>query len=198
MYKIYFENRYIELTNNKNNNKFELYYYSKIKNLKTFIKQFIKDGKTHNIYIYHENIDILVKDFFACFCLVDAAGGVVENSENKILIINRLGRWDLPKGKVHKNENYKTAALREVNEECGISNMKIIDSMPTSYHTYARRGKNILKRIFWYKMKYEGNEKLIPEKEEGITEAIWVKKTKLNKFSKNTYQSLKIVFKKIR
>jgi 8-oxo-dGTP pyrophosphatase MutT (NUDIX family) len=43
-------------------------------------------------------------------------GGLVCNDDNRILLIFKRGKWDLPKGRVEGDE-YQTAALREVKEE---------------------------------------------------------------------------------
>src|SRR5690349_14410386 len=54
------------------------------------------------------------------FKVVKAAGGLIRKKE-KFLMIYRLKKWDLPKGKREKNEKYKQTAVREVQEECNIS-----------------------------------------------------------------------------
>ena len=49
----------------------------------------------------------------ACYAeVIFAAGGLVKTPEGKLLCINRLGRWDLPKGKVEAGETMDIAALR--------------------------------------------------------------------------------------
>src|SRR5690606_25043669 len=56
---------------------------------------------------------------------IHAAGGVVFNSAGDLLMIHRLGRWDLPKGKCEHNESVNESAIREVQEECGIKQLHI-------------------------------------------------------------------------
>ena len=46
-----------------------------------------------------------------------AAGGLVFNAHEELLMIERWDRWDLPKGKVEKGESLPDAAWREVEEE---------------------------------------------------------------------------------
>ena len=48
------------------------------------------------------------------FTYIRAAGGLVFNDANELLMIVRRGKWDLPKGKVEAGEDVVTAALREV------------------------------------------------------------------------------------
>src|SRR5690606_32482099 len=59
-------------------------------------------------------VDMGVKEYLrAKFKIVKAAGGLVRKKE-KFLMIYRLKKWDLPKGKREKNESYKQTAVREV------------------------------------------------------------------------------------
>ena len=75
--------------------------------------------------ICDEDIKKVWKRFKKPFKDVRAAGGLVENSEGAFLFIFRNGKWDLPKGKMEKGEKKKETALREVEEECGISGHSI-------------------------------------------------------------------------
>ena len=45
------------------------------------------------------------------FKVVEAAGGVVSNKNGEILFIRRMGKWDLPKGKIEKGESLEQACL---------------------------------------------------------------------------------------
>ncbi|MFT5599962.1 MAG: 8-oxo-dGTP pyrophosphatase MutT (NUDIX family) [Flavobacteriales bacterium] len=119
-----------------------------------------------------------------------AAGGIVKNTQGKLLFIERLGKWDLPKGKVEKNENIEAAAVREIEEECGISNPILGELITKTLHTYHMRNKNYIKTTYWYSIEYKGKEKLAPQAEEDITKAIWVNPKKLKKQLKNTYGSI--------
>ena len=65
------------------------------------------------------------KAFETAHIHIEAAGGLVVNAAGKLLVIERLGVWDLPKGKLESGETAQVAALREIEEECGISNHKI-------------------------------------------------------------------------
>lgn len=132
--------------------------------------------------------------FRNCFQEIEAAGGIVLNSEGNLLVIHRLGYWDLPKGKLEKNESIEEAAIREVEEECGISGLMISSKLPPTYHIYSHKSKLILKQTHWFKMKYEGNEKLIPQTEEAIEQVLWVKAEERAKILANTYESLKPLF----
>ena len=83
-------------------------------------------------YKYHTfNIPLcLLRYLKRHMCYVRAAGGIIMLNDNsslithhsslKMLLIQRNGRWDLPKGKVEPGETLLQAALREVEEETGI------------------------------------------------------------------------------
>ena len=76
-------------------------------------------------YIYHPNNEEILKKFTKKIPLERAAGGVVTNKEGRVLFIYRNNKWDLPKGKLEKGETYEECALREVEEETGVKNLKI-------------------------------------------------------------------------
>lgn len=126
--------------------------------------------------------------------LVEAAGGIVKRKKC-FLLIKRLGVWDLPKGKIDKGETPEEAASREIEEECGISDLKLKKPIAETWHTYEFKGKKVLKRTYWYSFGYSGTESLKPEAEEDITDIRWMKKSQVRKALKNTYPSIIDVFK---
>lgn len=119
--------------------------------------------------------------------IIKAAGGLVKNEKGDYLFIFRNKRWDLPKGKVEKGERVKTAAIREVEEECGVKIEKRQALLGKTYHVYELNGEVILKRTSWYPMTVKGVPKLIPQKQEGITTASWVSANGVKVKMKNTY-----------
>jgi len=128
---------------------------------------------------------------------IEAAGGLVER-KGKFLFIKRNNVWDIPKGKLEKNEKIKVAAIREVEEECGLTKPKIKQHLIDTFHTYYIKGKPYLKRTFWFWMK-EGKTKtkLIPQTEEGITKVKYLSPKKFEKVKENTYQSIIEVINKL-
>lgn len=125
--------------------------------------------------IYSTDIEKLKKDFFKLFTIIEAAGGLVENSKKEILLIHRCGQWDLPKGKIDKGESPEKASVREVEEETGLRNISLGKLILITYHTYHEFGKFILKPTYWYKMKVSGKQALMPQTEEDITDLKWLK-----------------------
>src|SRR5207253_9617773 len=124
----------------------------------------------HAGILYDKDLSKLKKAFYKHFTLVIAAGGLVTNTDNDILMILRRGKWDLPKGKLDKGETLEKCAVREVEEETGLTGIELEKKIITTYHTYTEFGKHILKESHWFKMKYPLNEKPVPQTEEDITE----------------------------
>lgn len=138
--------------------------------------------------------DIGFPSFFKEFTFIEASGGIVYHTKlDAYLFIFRLNRWDLPKGKIEKNETAQFAAHREIEEECGISNLRLKRHLTNTYHTYNLYGKYWIKKTYWFYFEYAGDSALHPQKEEAITAAKWLKKSELSKVLKNTYGSIKDV-----
>jgi 8-oxo-dGTP pyrophosphatase MutT (NUDIX family) len=122
---------------------------------------------------------------------IKAAGGIVKNELNESLFIFRNGKWDLPKGKIEEGEHARAAAIREVEEECGIIIENIGEKICNTYHIYELNGSTIIKKTVWYWMKSTKHEKLIPQLEEGITDVRWLAKADLKLVIENTYPLIK-------
>ena len=145
--------------------------------------------------VFINNKPKIITDDWENFCsrhiVIKAAGGLVYNDKDQLLMIYRNGKWDLPKGKLEKDEEIKKCAIREVEEECGISNIQIMEELKTTYHTYKLDNKNILKKTFWFKMKSEYQGNLLPQTEEGITQVCWVSKQEVPSKAKNSYGNIR-------
>jgi len=146
----------------------------------------LKSKKTTYLFV-HPDVTEIFEQLINNMKIIHAAGGLVKNSEGEYLFIFRLGKWDLPKGKVEEGEKMKEAALREVEEECGIKIDYLGKRIATTYHTYTMRGKFVLKQTKWYEMGVNKIPKLTPQKEEDITSAEWLGKKDLEQVKENTY-----------
>ncbi len=122
--------------------------------------------------------------------IIKAAGGLVESANGNYLFIFRNKKWDLPKGKLEDGENMKETAVREVEEECGVKILKREEKLCRTYHVYPSGSKMVIKKTNWYKMRVKGEPKLIPQKEEGIDDAVWLDKKHLSPIVKNTFPSI--------
>ena len=116
--------------------------------------------------------------------------------KGKYLFIYRNDKWDLPKGKIEKGEQIKECAVREVEEECGIIVKKLGKKIGKTYHAYINREEVVLKKTHWFKMKSHGQEKLKPQKEEGITDVRWFKDDEVPTIVNNTFPSIIDVLEK--
>lgn len=141
-----------------------------------FLKSIEENSIGERIVIHGKSAEKMLRYFSENLIEITAGGGLVQNSDNDILFIFRNGKWDLPKGKPEGNESIEATALREVEEECGISELEIVGNLPATYHIYplATTGY-VLKKSVWFHMRYYGNQPLIAQTDEGITEARWVK-----------------------
>jgi len=122
--------------------------------------------------------------------LIEAAGGFVKNENDDYLFIYRNDKWDLPKGKIEKDEKVKQAAVREVEEECGIKVSKLKNKICKTYHVYVYKGEVVLKKTHWFDMECVGQLKLKPQKEEGITDVRWFQKKHIEPIIANTFPSI--------
>ncbi len=156
----------------------------------------IKKEEFHAGVLWHEDLDKLKKTFFKNFTVIEAAGGIVQNDRKELLFIYRLGKWDLPKGKIEKNEKLEDCALREVTEETGVKELSLKKKIGETYHVYDQFGKHFLKISHWFYMTCTSNQELIPQTEEHITEIKWVKTIDIKEPMKNTYPSIKNILSK--
>ena len=125
------------------------------------------------------------------FKVVKASGGVVRKQE-KVLLIFRLGKWDLPKGKLKKKEESIKCAKREVEEECSIK-VDVKDKICSTWHAYVRKGKRILKRTDWYEMNCLEDSNMQPQLAEFIEDVKWMGYKDVMRSVKNSYASIQEV-----
>ncbi len=145
----------------------------------------------HITVINYENIKIFLQSKFK---IVRAAGGLVRKKD-KFLMIYRLKKWDLPKGKKEKGEKYKETAVREIAEECGVT-VKIGEKIGTTWHTYTMNKKAMLKKTRWYVMDIVDDSGMTPSTEEDIEEVRWMNPKEVYHSLQNSYKSIQYVFER--
>jgi len=194
---IYFDKRKIVLTENLGshfNYNFGLFAsYNTPQELSKILDFFQTTTQVENVFVSGSNLQTMLDEFSCMYRLIEASGGLVENSKGELLFIFRYGKWDLPKGKLEKNEKIKDAALREVSEETGITNIKLSNHIVDTYHTYKIGNELVLKKAHWFKMTYSGDQPLIPQQSEDITMAKWFPKNHLDEIISNTYDTIREV-----
>ncbi|MDP9081183.1 MAG: NUDIX domain-containing protein [Bacteroidota bacterium] len=141
-------------------------------------------------YVLCNNSKDFLKTVTKSVTLIKAAGGLVKNEYDEYLFIYRNEKWDLPKGKIEKQEGTKEAAVREVEEECGIKVSKLDERICKTYHCYIYKGDVVLKKTYWFNMRCKGQNNLKPQKEEGITDVRWFKKEDISPIVENTFPSI--------
>lgn len=154
------------------------------------VEWLFKEQKAMEVCFHSDHPSADWKAFQSLFTYIAAAGGLVQNEKDELLFIKRLGKWDLPKGKVESGEDIKTAAIREVEEECGISNIKVTQELPSTFHMYVLKEEIIFKETFWFAMQTDFQKALTPQTEEDITEVRWVYPKQMEEQLKNTYPSI--------
>ena len=133
-----------------------------------------------------------------------AAGGMVMNPKQEILWIFRRGFWDLPKGKLDLGETIPQCALREVEEETGITNIQLKELITITYHDYFDKylNKQVTKETHWYQMSIIDFQNGIPQTNEDIEKIEWFLWNDLKIPLQNTYENIEQVvdayFKKIK
>ncbi len=155
----------------------------------------IKNPDFHAGVVLHSDIEALKKAVWKNFVIIKAAGGLVINENNEVLFIFRKGYWDLPKGKLDKGETIEECAVREVVEETGLKQVVLGKPLTTTFHTYGEFGKQMLKESYWYFMKGDSSEILIPQTEESITAIGWKSPEEIEKIMPDAYPSIRQVIK---
>lgn len=162
--------------------------------IKSLLHEIVKP-QFHAGVVLHTSLTDLKKAFFKNFTPIEAAGGIVQNENKEILFIERLGKWDLPKGKIELGEKEDEAATREVEEETGVKNLTIKKKIGETYHTYNAFGKHFIKTTHWFYMHCKNEQHLKPQAEESITDIKWVKTIDIRQPMSNTYPSIKDIVK---
>lgn len=158
------------------------------------IKQWLNDDSILTLDLGDLDGNVVASAVKSVFRQAPAAGGVVM-IENQFVAIERNGIPDLPKGHVEKGETPEMAALREVEEETGITDLKITGELPDTWHCYLLNGNWTIKKTSWYVMTTSSGMKNIPQIEEGISKVylININGDKFDEFLENTFPSLRDV-----
>ena len=200
MHKIYLENRCIVICSLQEQalsdpNAIELHLGDAPEDITALVTLFETSDTLARIYIPTEDIEATYNEFRSRFKEVNAAGGLVSNRRGDVLLISRNGLWDLPKGHQEAGEDIKVTALREVQEETGVGDLETGNLICVTDHCYLRDGIWHLKHTWWFEMLYTDPVNLTPQREEDITKAVWVPRSSLSPYLKNTYPSILEVFR---
>jgi ADP-ribose pyrophosphatase YjhB (NUDIX family) len=196
MYKVFINNKSLIFTNIDNTsynaeNELFLEYDYEIDLINEFEKLKINDKIKNLIILVKEDVEKVFNKFLSNFTILEAGGGLVINENNEYLLIFRLGKWDLPKGKAEKGEDIESTALREVEEETALKGAGIISKMPETYHYYEHKSRSIIKRTYWFLMSASSKDQILqPQIKEDIQKVEWMTKAQVCKALKNSYRSI--------
>lgn len=155
-----------------------------------------KVDNSKGVVIKADDPKAVFESFCKFFVPVNAAGGLVSSSDGSVLMILRNGRWDLPKGHHEQGETIEQCALREVAEECAITDLQCKELITTTLHCYNIYGQWELKRTYWYAMYCPSKQAPLPQQAEGIVLAQWVAAEDVQQKLCNSYMTIQDVFNK--
>jgi len=105
-------------------------------------------------------------------------------------------RWTLPKGHAEKDETPEQTVLREVKEELGLDNLKIIKKLGEREYTTHEPEKGTIKRkVIDFLLEAPENSKLKAEQSSGIKEAKWFDFNEISELKQ--YQQVKPVIEAV-
>jgi len=206
MYKIYINETPLYLINKKKLEELDFDedthliapYRGKAKHLLNYIDLLEKTNRYKGMVLHSKDEEKLIADFESRYKILEAAGGIVENQDGETLMIFRMGYWDMAKGKIEKGETKEQAAIREVQEETGLYEIKLGELLHTTRHTYRnRKNKRVIKVSYWFEM-WTPEWELTPQTEEDIEQAIWVDLTDFLAVERVIYANILEVIEKKR
>ncbi|MBU4350916.1 NUDIX domain-containing protein [Candidatus Parcubacteria bacterium] len=115
-----------------------------------------------------------------------SAGGMVVNPNGKIALVLPIGRkkgWFFPKGTVKPKETILNAAVREIKEETGIDDLKLVKKLGQyQRHPIGQNGKDdkSKRKIITMFLFSSQKKHLIPRDKKEISVARWIKKEKVS------------------
>ena len=192
MYKIFYLDKPIVITDVKSDNKNVHNIKFKDFNLKKALKNLSKKNIS-SIRIIGKDKEKLLKKFLKLLPKIIAAGGKVLNQKGEILFIFRNNKWDLPKGKAEYNESIADTAIREVKEETGVTKLVITKPLEITYHIFKKNNTFRLKVTYWFEMKSMADNQLTPQVKEGITRVEWINNSEIDKIKKKCYANIRLL-----
>ncbi len=93
-----------------------------------------------------------------------------------LLLQHEAGKWMLPKGTIERGETPEAVALREVAEETGLRNVRIVQDLGEERYLFFWKTEDTYydKTVHYYLMEFLGGEDACPQREEGFVRCDWV------------------------
>ena len=190
MYKVFFNESLLTFSNQSNPEAKNILFQNEAQFDESF--HLLSSKAATLVNIFSEDIDDVWTKFLKYYKHIQAAGGIVRNPKDDYLFIVRLGKWDLPKGKMEKGESREQSAIREIEEECSLTNLELKRFLMPTFHIYFLR-EYIIKETFWFEVFYDGVELPLPQTEEGIESVEWKKENEIPELLENSYPNIKLL-----
>lgn len=104
-----------------------------------------------------------------------SAGIILFRGNRKYLLLKhsyKLSFWTFCKGKIEDNESEEKTALREAEEETGLSDIKLVDKFKEKTSFYKTvGGKQVFKEVVWFLGEVLSGEAKVSKEHE---EVVWV------------------------
>ena len=193
MYKVFVNDRPLFLTNEiLKETDFQFFLLDSVDVKQVIVKMF--QNKIHKAYLYHPDEKEIMKKLKSKISVNKAGGGLVYNKNGDVLFIFRNGKWDLPIGGIKKEELIEACAIREGEEETGVSGLNIGTKLQKTYHIFKRNGSYKLKITHWFEMKTNFDGIPVGQLEEGIEKVAWLNQEQIKEALKNSYENIKLLF----
>lgn len=116
-----------------------------------------------------------------------------DNTKKLFLLLHYLsGHWDFIKGRIEKNEHLKEAAIREAQEETGITDIEFIDGFEEKIqYRYQYDGRQVRKEVVFFLAKTRTADVKISDEH---LDHIWLEFD--DAYEKTTYQNAKSLLRK--
>lgn len=197
MYKIYINGNCLVLADKSEAQLFDketvtiIPFLSGKKALLNYIDKLEKSPDSLTLVLMTNDVKALFREYRSLYKVIKAAGGLCQNDQDEILFIERLGVWDLPKGKIDPGESNEEAAIREVEEETGLTS-ELGEKVGVSWHTYYdQKKRRILKKTTWFRMKVSSTSPVKIQVEENITDFRWLTAAQFLSKDLSTYPSIR-------
>lgn len=193
MYKVFVNDKPLFLTNEIfKETDFQFFLLDSVDIKQLVVKMY--QNKIQKAYLYHPDEKEIIKKLKDKIPVSKAGGGLVYNSKGEVLFIFRNGKWDLPKGGTEKGEDIEATSIREVEEETGVTGLKITKKLQKTYHVFKRNGVYKLKICHWYEMYTDFDGVPQGQIEEGIDKVEWKNPQQIQEALTNSYENIKLLF----
>ncbi|RTY91835.1 NUDIX hydrolase [Flavobacterium sp. GT3R68] len=193
MYKVFVNDKPLFLTNEIfKETDFQFFLLDSVDIKHLIVKMF--RNKIQKAYLFHPDEKEIMKTLKAKIPVNKAGGGLVYNKKGEVLFIFRNGKWDLPKGGIEKKEEIENTAIREVEEETGVTGLRIKRKLQKTYHVFKRNGVYKLKIVHWFEMETDFEGTPLGQADEGIEKVEWKNPAQIQEALQNSYENIKLLF----